>query len=624
MHTDSSHRRLERARQDTLIVLGNGPSLRGFDFRRLEGFDTLGMNAAYRYWRSVDWSPTYYACLDDALIDTHHAEITKMIQEGRIQRFFLTGHMLEHHPDLADHPSVDFLDSYVPHWHNLRGKSFALPLKSDPAFQTDMPNFLTTGSYAVRYGASLSYEQIYLLGIDLTYVDLESAKATSRNRLLMTETPQYNPNYFFDGYQQAGDEFHVPNPTEHSDELHVAAFVAVRDDFHHYGVKSRVINANPSSRLSTDAIFPYCNLSQMLDEPVITTIAIPLTSQEHDQLLANLWLWAQPAFFPYLGTPPERPPDLLFVCNTAEAAAVEQDIQAALKASPRLRMCFDRIQFINLALSGHDDVYQRENDGPASPKGRRAGPNNMFFAAMDALKSKPGHTLYMETDCVPLVPDWLNGLELQLLRTDAPWILGSMYRGLDALGPNEKRHINGNAIYATGDPAFQRFVTTVWRPKLNNFINDHPEMPYDCLIEALFQRADAAATPPDPLWQELQDVSQKFAYSSAIINLAGSDFARIDVKQRLQTCMEASPGACIVHSRDIASYVEELRNSDKPVSLRNLLQTETLLPDGSSRARTLTTMRTRRHTSVEPSSLARIGRGLKRRLNKLKHPEKRR
>jgi hypothetical protein len=40
-----------------LVVLGNGPSLAGFDFSRFRGFDAIGMNAAYRYWDEIGWYP---------------------------------------------------------------------------------------------------------------------------------------------------------------------------------------------------------------------------------------------------------------------------------------------------------------------------------------------------------------------------------------------------------------------------------------------------------------------------------------------------------------------------------------------------------------------------------------
>ena len=46
----------------------------------------------------------------------------------------------------------------------------------------------------------------------------------------MPRTPDHNPNYFFDDYQRAGDQFNVPNPDAHGGDLHLASFRALRDD----------------------------------------------------------------------------------------------------------------------------------------------------------------------------------------------------------------------------------------------------------------------------------------------------------------------------------------------------------------------------------------------------------
>ena len=51
---------VKHGRRSEAVVLGNGPSLRGFDFGRLSRFDVFGMNAAYRYWYEIGWFPQYY------------------------------------------------------------------------------------------------------------------------------------------------------------------------------------------------------------------------------------------------------------------------------------------------------------------------------------------------------------------------------------------------------------------------------------------------------------------------------------------------------------------------------------------------------------------------------------
>lgn len=554
-----------------IFVLGNGPSLRDFDFGRLKGRDTLGMNAAYRYWDTIDWRPTYYCCLDDALIDTHKDAILNLIQEGRIKEFFLSGRILQHFPKLATTKSVHFLDSFVAHWHGVRGKAFGLPALTNEAFLTEYPDLLTTGAYSVRFAAALGYRSIYLLGIDLTYTSIGSVAEMGGNRLRLTETLESNPNYFFDDYQRAGDEFHIPNPDSHNEELHVAAFAAVRDDFVTQSLPISVYNTNPISRLSTESILPFRDLSSVLDEPKISALAIPLTTGEHEQLLTNLWLWSQPAFAPYLGVRPINPPDLILICNNSDAALIEKKARHFIQSHPHLETCFGELSVINLNLSGASDVYQRENAGTPSPEGWRAGPNNLFFGAMEAIRDRPGYCLYLETDCVPLRPDWLRSLESLVTENEPPWVIGSFYRGNDALGPGEKRHINGNALYATGNSDFQRFVDDVWKPELNRMIETQPELPFDCAIEALFQRADGRRQPIDPLWTRLQSVAHQFRYTSAIQNMAGDSRVGDALASHLADELRTSPTLQFIHSRPLADEIHKLKRDERRVSLVRLL-----------------------------------------------------
>ncbi len=71
-----------------LLVLGNGPSLKGFDLHRA-GMATIGMNAAYRYWHKINFRPTYYACLDLVVGLSHIEAIARMVAENRVRRFLL-------------------------------------------------------------------------------------------------------------------------------------------------------------------------------------------------------------------------------------------------------------------------------------------------------------------------------------------------------------------------------------------------------------------------------------------------------------------------------------------------------------------------------------------------------
>lgn len=563
-----------------LFVIGNGPSLRGLDFKRLSGTATMGMNAAYRHWDRIDWRPTHYACLDDALIETHRFEIIRLIEEGRIQTFFLSGRMLELEPDLAQLPTVRFLDEFVPYWFTARGKAKGLAFTESRFFRTTAPELITTGAYATRYGAFLGFDELFLMGVDLTYHSIPEARSEKGLRLVMTKTPDTNPNYFFDDYQQAGDAFQVPNPDVHNQELHVAAFAAVRDDFHREGIQVRIMNTNPGSRLNSDAILPFEDLGNILNEAMLGAVVVPITSGEQAQVLDNIWLWSQPAFAPFLGPPPSRLPDLVLVCNNAAAAACEPSVRKFIAETPSLERCFAKIRFVVLDLAGDADLYQRENRGRRTEHGFRAGPNKLFFAAMDAMRAHWGHTLYMETDCVPIRPDWLGQVNRHLSDAEPAWVTGSIYRGADALGPREKRHINGNAIYATADPDFQHFVDTVWRPSLEELVTDRPELPFDCLVEALYELADARLGDADVNWQTLRKISHKFRYSALIPNITSEKGTLHMLADQIQDLLETSPDSCIVHTRSLAGLIASMRSSGSTPSMPELLAITRETADG--------------------------------------------
>tara|TARA_R110001606_G_scaffold101051_5_gene221956 strand:- start:831 stop:2540 length:1710 start_codon:yes stop_codon:yes gene_type:complete len=506
--------------QDTpLFIIGCGASTDRFDFRRLANKSSLCTRIDVDNWDLADWRPTYLACLDNDLIETSLPEILRLVNERRIEGFFLSGRALQLSPELAECSSVHFLDELIAHRFDTRGKSHELDFKKSFCFQTTYPDCVTAESCAIRIGAAMGHREIVLVGI--------------------------------------------------SDN--VAAFEAIRDDFYCGQLPVRIITADPDSRLGRDAVFPYEPLERLLNEAMIGAVIIPLTSGERDQLLDNLWLWSQPAFSPFLGPPLYRRPDLVIVCNNAAAAACESEVRQLISSTPGLQRCFDEVRFETLDLSGDADLYQRENRGRLRSQGWRAGPNNMFFAAMDAVRDHWGHSLYMETDCVPIRPDWLGQVNTHLRGAEPAWVTGSIYRGADALGPREKRHINGNAVYATADPDFQHFVDSVWRPKLAEIITERPELPFDCLVEALYELADARLGDADANWKTLRSISHKFRYSALIPNFTSERGTLHELADQIEGLLRGSPESCIIHTRALAGFIGALRTSGLRPSMTELL-----------------------------------------------------
>ena len=254
-----------------LIILGNGPSLRGFDFQGLIGYDTIGMNAAYRYWDRINWYPTYYICLDTIVVKSHQQEIKRLIDNSdkyRIKKFFLREDFFEYQPSYRNHDKVVTYEDLI---------------------QKNITIFdcihVTTGSFSARLAIHEGYKNIILLGIDENYVNfIKESKLKEDITLEITETPKNNPNYFFEDYQQTGDLYQIANhhriyrcncrhcngEIRRGENLHVEAWRFIQQDLFdndviaEYGQLS-ITNCNPNSNVK---YFPFLSLEEAIQKSV--------------------------------------------------------------------------------------------------------------------------------------------------------------------------------------------------------------------------------------------------------------------------------------------------------------------------------------------------------------------
>ena len=214
----------------SIYVVGNGPSLRGFDFHSLRGKDSIGMNVAFRHWHRINWYPTYYTCLDTVMSKVQGPAIRDLIlNHGQhFKGFFLRKNILHDFPELNEYPHVLFLEDY----------------RDEPMFE-GMWEWITTGSFAVLYAAMLGYRKIELLGIDLNQVQIiPEARPYEGHVLEIVETPNHNPNYFFDDYQRKGERYNIPDATP---GFHLNSWKAVIDRLKKYRVE--LVNHSEKSKL---------------------------------------------------------------------------------------------------------------------------------------------------------------------------------------------------------------------------------------------------------------------------------------------------------------------------------------------------------------------------------------
>jgi hypothetical protein len=188
---------MESKNDETIIVMCNGPSLKEVDFESLNNYNTFGMNGAYRYYYKHNWWPRYFACFDNIVTQNHAAAYKKMIEDPNvpIERFFLL-------QGVTTHPKLSVL--------RLSPTKYTFSLDFNK-----FGNGGNTGANSCQSALCMGYKKIILLGADCNYVEVvDGAKEFKWNnkwpKLRMEKTPDKNPNYFFDDYQQEGDVYNFP------------------------------------------------------------------------------------------------------------------------------------------------------------------------------------------------------------------------------------------------------------------------------------------------------------------------------------------------------------------------------------------------------------------------------
>lgn len=543
-------------RHSKLLILGNGPSLKGFDFFRTAAVDTLGMNAAYRYWDRIGWYPTHYCCVDDQLIETHHAEIFRLIDSGQVNSVFTLAKILDYQPQMANMDGVYFREQF----HGglvdqLKPLGSDKPHIQHPAFFVSNDKKLTTGAFAVRYGIFRGYGDIGLMGIDLEYVEiLDQAENTEGLKLVIKEEVTDNPNYFFDDYQQVGDKYNIPNPTEHDGNLHVQAFEVLRDDIAIQGLDAGVVNLNTASRLHDLGIFPTENAPSFLGEAGVSAVAVPTTQFEIDDICQNIALWDMPAYHPVVRKGEYGKHDLVFIFSQTPDPSLVARIRTAWAEAKYLPSMFSGESPLILSADLEDavDTYQREYVTAHGEAGYKSGPNLQFFSSMALLAERyRDFVFFMETDCAPVRAGWLTALDSRAKGDTESWVIGSHYRGRSKIAPGFFMHLNGNALYRVGDPGFQDFLREVWNPLLMDVIAaEDPRAAYDCVLSRHWSAADSHARNEE--WQSYQAYASRFRSSSLILNISGAEDLERCENENIQSYLADHHETQVIHGRQFS------------------------------------------------------------------------
>ena len=207
---------------ETMFVIGSGPSLNAIDIKKLEGLHTISLNRQYIAYEDWGFWPKYHACIDIRLIHTiYESDLLPMMldPECEIERFFIYGcSNLEVPEDVAAHYNIQaggLPEKLI--WIPAVGSTFRTPAqrtKTIPKLETCyvdpelvrerlsthlrdpsdpyscLEHFGISGAWSVTLARSLGYKRVVVLGIDANYVPRDESISAGR------DLNHFHKNYF--------------------------------------------------------------------------------------------------------------------------------------------------------------------------------------------------------------------------------------------------------------------------------------------------------------------------------------------------------------------------------------------------------------------------------------------
>lgn len=246
-------------------------------------------------------------------------------------------------------------------------------------------------------------------------------------------------------------------------------------------------------------------------------------ARDVDLLERNIRRWAAlPPSRPGLRT--HRHVDLLLYYHRDFDLYPERERVLRLVAA--VRGSFRSAGVISAYLGGVDDRYP-------------VGPSRMFFKLMleTPLVQERGYSylFWMEPDCFPVQPGWLDRLYQRATSSGAFWMMGSLRRGaFEELKQYEhiKAHINGNALYRLDDPSFLAYLEAVqedFDQRMSRYVGS-----FDLAIYLFWRGLEP--------YHRVAALTHRFVYTDLVQNVYITPTS-------IAAILQESPGTYLVHGR---------------------------------------------------------------------------
>eukprot|EP00762_Andalucia_godoyi_P004194 ANDGO_05585.mRNA.1 hypothetical protein ACA1_070020 len=294
----------------------------------------------------------------------------------------------------------------------------------------------------------------------------------------------------------------------------------------------------PPSRISLNSVL---NTATRKFEPGLPdgfqqelAIVVPYVASHLQELKSSISLWGTEEYFPGKG---DASSVLVFYFNLSpkEQRAHIPFLQRAIleDCGTRCIEAFSHIVFLAADLLPWQDSYTATAENKDKSVKTSVGTVYMFYPLFfdPFLKSHFKFFFYMEPDVKPIRARWLPEVEKQIQDRPDGLMLGSIFRGpfpedMPRFGVTFLVHINGNAIYRLGDPAFDEYLQYVW--------SKWPHQAFDIQIRAgLYQE--------EP-WHFVQNNFHRFVAGEWIQNYGRTSYSK-------SSLVQSSPRTYLVHSR---------------------------------------------------------------------------
>lgn len=181
------------------FIVGNGPSLNQTDLSKLKDEITFGVNGIFLLSEETGFVPTYYAVCDSFVIEENADQINSLSVQ---HKFFPSQFRKFIDPKKRENVSFFMLN---------RGyNEVTSPNHAIPRFSADCSERIYDGQTVTYVNLQLAYymgfSEVYLIGVDFSYVIPESAIVDGCN---ITSTED-DPNHFHKDYFGKGRSWHDP------------------------------------------------------------------------------------------------------------------------------------------------------------------------------------------------------------------------------------------------------------------------------------------------------------------------------------------------------------------------------------------------------------------------------